>query len=238
MIMEKPQLSFIMVKLSSSPSLLATNGIALDDATLVSRFQNGDDNAFAQIVSLHRGRIYGYVRKMLRDETDAEEVTQDTFVRAYRNLAKFRGDSSLLTWLHRIATNLARNRYWYFFRRRRQDTFSLDAPLGDNPDVCPMDTMVSEAPDPCQQSTRDEFIKKIQTCLSRIDPIFREALEMRAGKDLCYREIAKLTGAPVGTVKSRIARARRELRAHLSEEIPELRDATGLREYFETTSRT
>ncbi|GAB5558412.1 MAG: sigma-70 family RNA polymerase sigma factor [Synoicihabitans sp.] len=219
-----------MVKLTSKYALSPQPNI--DDETLVARFQSGDDSVFAEIVDRYRARIYGYVRRLLRDKTDAEEVTQDTFVRAYRNLNRFRGDASLLTWLHRIATNLARNRYWYFFRRRRQDTYSIDAPISENSEHSLIDNLVSEEPDPSEQSAKREFTQTVKTCLDRIDPLFREPLEMRAGKDLRYAEIAKITNVPVGTVKSRIARARRELRAHLSEELPDLRESAGLSEYF------
>ena len=206
---------------------------ANDDRSLVTRFQNGDESAFIQIMRAHRDRIYGYVRNMLRDETDAEEVTQDTFVRAYRALGRFRGDASLSTWLHRIATNLARNRYWYFFRRRRQDTISLDWTAPDSDNDSPLgDTFVCDDPDPCQQSTKEEFLSAVRASLAEIDPLLREPLELRAGKGLSYAEIAQRTGVPTGTVKSRISRARRDLRAHLATRMPDVEDSESFREVF------
>ena len=95
------------------------------DAELARRFNAGDETAFNEIVSRYRGKIYGLTFGLLHNAADAEEITQDTFIRAYRGLSRFRGDSSLATWLHRIAVNLARNRYWYFFRRRRHSSGSL-----------------------------------------------------------------------------------------------------------------
>ncbi len=211
---------------------------AEDDRSLITRFQGGDEAAFIQIMRRHRDRIYGYVRNLLRNDTDAEEVTQDTFVRAYRALARFRGDSSLSTWLHRIATNLARNRYWYFFRRRRQDTISLDWTAPDAENDSPLgDKFVCDEPDPCQHSTKEEFLGVVRDSLARIDPIFREPLELRASKGLDYAEIAQRIGVPVGTVKSRISRARRDLRALLIEVMPDLTDASSLRDVFATERR-
>jgi lipopolysaccharide/colanic/teichoic acid biosynthesis glycosyltransferase len=92
---------------------------AADDAARVQRFLGGDTDAFAEIMSVHRGPIHTLALSFLKNHADAEEITQDTFIRAHRGLLAFRGDSSLATWLHRIALNLARNRYWYFHRRRR-----------------------------------------------------------------------------------------------------------------------
>ncbi|MCF3650555.1 RNA polymerase sigma factor [Synoicihabitans lomoniglobus] len=211
-----------------TPLLKSNRRRKQDDATLVARFQRGDEDAFAQIVEAYRTRIHGYVRGMLRDSTDAEEVTQDTFVRAYRGLERFRGDSSLSTWLHRIATNLARNRYWYFFRRRRQDTVSLDFVADPTNDRPVMDSIACESPDPSQQSTNEEFMQSIRDCMDQIEPRYREALTLRVGKDLPYAEIAEITGVPVGTVKSRIARARRELRDLLVATVPELAEGVSI----------
>jgi len=90
------------------------------DRILVDRFKNGDPSAFDEMVARYWNRIYSMVNQLLRNPQDAEEVTQDAFIRAHRGLARFRGDSSLATWLHRIAFNLSRNRHMYNYRRRRQ----------------------------------------------------------------------------------------------------------------------
>src|SRR5689334_20425853 len=102
---------------------------AQHDKILVQRFNGGDFVAFNEIMSRYRSKMLSIAFSQIRNHADAEEIVQDTFVRAYRGLADFRGDSSLCTWLHRITINLARNRYWYFFRRCRHSTQSLDRPL-------------------------------------------------------------------------------------------------------------
>ena len=99
--------------------------VALDKVA-VARFKAGDEAAFEEMVSRYWDRIYAMVLQLLRNSQDAEEVTQDAFIRAHRGLEKFRGDSSFSTWLYQIATNLARNRYWYWWRRKRDKSVSFD----------------------------------------------------------------------------------------------------------------
>src|SRR5215212_9231649 len=102
---------------------------ARHDAMLVRRFQMGDEAAFTEIVDRHRAKTSAIAYARLGNHADAEEIAQDTFVRAHRALGAFRGESSLSTWLFRITANLSLNRYWYFFRRGRHVTQSLDRAL-------------------------------------------------------------------------------------------------------------
>ena len=114
------------------------------DQVLVRQFVGGDETAFLDIMAKYRAKIYSVAFDLLHNRCDAEEITQDTFMRAYRALARFRGDSSLSTWLHRIAVNLARNRYWHCFRRRRHMTLSLDAALREGEDGTFADRVVAD----------------------------------------------------------------------------------------------
>lgn len=97
---------------------------AATDRLLVQRFNGGDGAAFDDIVERYREKLQALAARFLRNNADAEEIAQDTLIRAYRGLARFRGESSLATWLHRIAVNLARNRYWHSFRRRKHLGFT------------------------------------------------------------------------------------------------------------------
>jgi RNA polymerase sigma-70 factor, ECF subfamily len=202
------------------------------DGELVQRFNSGDESAFNTIVERYRNKIFGLTFGMLHNHGDAEELTQDTFIRAYRGLARFRGDAALATWLYRIAMNLARNRYWYFFRRRRHATLSLDCPLGDDSDATFADLLASETRDPAQDTATTEFSDLIATCMDQLDERHREILTMRNILHLSYEEIAAALGINVGTVKSRIARARENLRARLAEACPEFAPDTPPADYF------
>ena len=124
------------------------------DALLVQRFNAGDDRAFVEIMERYREKMFAIAFAFLRNRTDAEEIAQDTFIRAHRALGRFRGDSSLATWLHRITVNLARNRYWYFFRRRRHRTLSVDCPLGSENDGTLAELIAADTPSPAQENVR------------------------------------------------------------------------------------
>lgn len=202
------------------------------DAMLVRRFNQGDEQAFLQIMERYQPKIFTTVLGLLHNRADAEEITQDTFIRAHRGLGRFRGDSSLATWLYRIAVNLARNRYWYFFRRRRQDSLSLDHTLADDNDGTFADLVASEAHDPAQETATEEFSELIADSMARLDRSHREILTMRNVLNLSYDEIAQTLRINVGTVKSRIARAREKLRHIMAEACPEFAPDASPLDYF------
>ncbi len=208
------------------------------DSTLISRFNMGDEAAFAEIMERYHGKIFTLANNLLRNNADAEEIAQDTFIRAHRGLKNFRGDSSLATWLYRIALNLARNRYWYFFRRRRQDSISLERPIGEENDSTFSDFIASDRHTPVQETVTQEFADLVATCMEKLDPRHREILNMRNIMNLPYDEIALAIGINVGTVKSRIARARENLRKLLVEAAPEYGSNTEPGEFFETARTT
>jgi RNA polymerase sigma-70 factor (ECF subfamily) len=217
-----------------NPSSQASSCSAANDADLVQQFAAGDESAFVEIVGRYRGKIFGLALNLLRNAADAEEITQDTFIRAYRGLCRFRGDSSLATWLYRIALNLARNRYWYFFRRRRQNWVSLERPLNDDSDATFADLVPAQDHDPAQETVAAEFTALVAACIERLDRTHREILTMRNVLDLSYDEIARTLGINVGTVKSRIARARDNLRTLLAETHPELKPGLSVADFFLT----
>lgn len=192
--------------------------VALDQA-LVLRFKNGDQAAFEDLVSRYWDRIYAMVHQLLRNQQDAEEVTQDAFIRAHRGLENFRGDSAFSTWLYQIATNLARNRYWYWWRRKRDKTVSFDQPVGDDSDTPLSEIFVTESETPEDATVTQELVDSIAAGMEKLSPKHREILVLRNVKNLTYEEIANILEISIGTVKSRIARARESLRSKLGEDF-------------------
>jgi RNA polymerase sigma-70 factor (ECF subfamily) len=199
---------------------------ALRDAALVRRFNAGDQAAFAEIVTRYRGKMFSIALRHLRNHADAEEIAQDTFIRAYRGLARFRGDSSLASWLHRIAFNLSRNRHSYFFRRHRHETCSLDCALSDDSQATFADLVTSDVPDPARETAHREFFAHVTACMGKLSAHQREILTLRNLLDYSYEGIAKTLGLSPGTVKSRITRARKNLRGLLAETYAEVETGT------------
>ncbi len=183
------------------------------DRMLVDRFKDGDASAFDEMVSRYWDRIYAVVHQLLRNHQDAEEVTQDAFIRAHRGLVNFRGDSAFSTWLYQIATNLARNRYWYWWRRKRDKTVSFDQPVSSDNETPLSEIYAAPVESPDDITVTQEFVDRVASGMEKLNAKHREILILRNVKNLSYEEIGTILGISVGTVKSRIARARDNLRA-------------------------
>ena len=175
---------------------------AVDDA------RAGDSGAFEALVLRYQARIVNYASAMVRDAGAAEDVAQETFVRAWRGLGRFRGESSFRTWLYRIATNVART---HLDRRGRQARIA-DRSLDDEAEPLQAGDVPSPAPDPETSLVAREAIDR---ALAELPDELRLALVLRDVEGLDYQEIAGVTGAPIGTVESRIFRARRRMRTLL-----------------------
>jgi RNA polymerase sigma-70 factor (ECF subfamily) len=208
------------------------------DRQLVQRFLGGEESAFVEIMERHRPMVFNKVLSMLRNHADAEEICQDTFVRAYRGLAKFRGDSSLATWLYRVSSNLARNRYWHLFRRRKQAHVSLDCEISEDGGATFSDLIESTSASPAEESATSEFNRIVQECTALLPAAHRQALELCTEKHLSYEEISIQMGVTVGTVKSRIARARQHLRSLVNAHCPSFENAQGTGDYFVARPQT
>lgn len=181
------------------------------DAALVDRFKGGDDAAFEEIIQRYRDLVFSRVFGLLKNRQDAEEVTQDTFIRAHRGLERFRGDASLSTWIYQIATNLARNRYWYWWRRKRDQSVSIDLQVGDEGGMTLHKVLPDSAETPNDAALTQEFVDQVSSKINLLSPSHREILLLRNREGMAYEEIAERLGISLGTVKSRIARARERL---------------------------
>ena len=189
------------------------------DELLIERIKAGDMAAYNVMVIRHYDRIFSRVLQLLNNKQDAEEVTQDAFIRAHRGLENFRGDASFSTWLYQIATNLAHNRYWYWFRRKRDQSISLDQPQCDDGSLTLENMMPCADENPAEAVVTQEFVDRVSTCMQYLNHKHKEVLILRNVKNLTYDEIAQQLDISVGTVKSRIARARESLRSLLGEDF-------------------
>jgi RNA polymerase sigma-70 factor (ECF subfamily) len=170
----------------------------------------GNHQAYNQLIERYWARIFSRVYSLLGNREDAEEVTQDAFTRALENLGSFRWEASFSTWLYQIASNLARNRFWYWKRRGRDRSMSIDMPLTDD-GYSLHEILPDNEADPGDRLRWEEFHGAINQHLERLPDSHREVMEMRLLDELSYEEISAELEIPVGTVKSRIARARTHL---------------------------
>ncbi|MCK5802849.1 MAG: sigma-70 family RNA polymerase sigma factor [Lentisphaeria bacterium] len=187
-----------------------------EDRTLVERFKQGDETAFDRLVVKYSGKAYQIAYGVLGNREDAEEVAQDVFLRIHRALPKFRGDSEFTTWMYRIAMNLARNKYRWNKSRGSHVNISIDAPIeGRDDGPRPGIDLPEKDLSPDERTALDELDKRAREELMNLPELSRQALVLRNIKELSYEAIAELLGCKLGTVKSRIARAREELRKRL-----------------------
>ena len=189
------------------------------DQDLVARFKGGDGSAFDEMVRRYWDRIYSMVNQLLRNPQDAEEVTQDAFIRAHRGLVNFRGEAAFSTWLYQIATNLARNRYWYWWRRKRDKSVSFDAPVGPDTNLTLAEVIPAEVDSPDDLTVTQELVDRVAVGMEKLNAKHREILILRNVKNLSYEEIAAILHLSIGTVKSRIARARDRLRDKIGDDL-------------------
>ena len=188
----------------------------LADADFVERLKNGDSLAYDTLVTRYSGQIYGLLFRLTQDAEEAADLTQDTFLQVLRSVRKFRGDSELKTWLFRIAINESRNRFRWWKRRKRESTVSLDAqPVRDG---LPLnETLADSSEDPERALIRRQEHERIERALNDLPLSFREAVVLCDVEGQSYQEIATILGINIGTVKSRIARGREEMRKRLSD---------------------
>lgn len=184
-----------------------------EEALLVAELQAGSEEAFAYVLERYRNPIYSLVAQILVSDTDAADVLQNIFVKVFRGIGQFHGQSTLKTWLYRIAVREALNFRRGWFRRHFHEPFSIDDE--------PRQPAVTQAKAPAaggpyetlEQSERQQLVK---TALDALPRPYRAVLVLREMEDLPYDEIAEMLGVPEGTVKSRLMRGRELLRRKLA----------------------
>ncbi len=183
------------------------------DQQLVQRAQRGDLRAFDLLVLKYQGRIAALVSRYVSDAGEVEDVTQEAFIKAYRALGKFRGDSAFYTWLYRIAANAAKNHLVAKGRRPGAHATIEDAEGFDE------GGMLSESASPEALAMGGELAEVVESALKALPDELKAALMLREFDGLSYDDIADVLGCPVGTVRSRIFRAREAVDQRVKEQI-------------------
>jgi RNA polymerase sigma-70 factor (ECF subfamily) len=179
------------------------------------RLRRGDALAYERLVGEHTGDVYALLFRLTSDPEEARDLTQETFLRAFQSIDRFRGDASLKTWIYRIAINQARNRWRWWRRRRRDATVSLDATDEHRDQPLAATLRNDNSPSPEQQTLARERESQLREALCGLRQSYREAVILRDVEGFSYEEIAQTLQISIGTVKSRISRGRLELRKQL-----------------------
>lgn len=187
--------------------------ITVDDKILVKNCQNGDSEAMERLIIRYQDRIYNTILKICGNRDDAAELTQETFVKVIEKINTFKGQSAFYTWLFRVAVNLTFN---YCRRRFKLENRSLDSPAGPGYDDAAKELGAfladKNADDPAVLAQKKETGEIIMHCLARLDDAHRTVLVLRDIEGLSYAEIGGILEIELGTVKSRLSRARVKLR--------------------------
>jgi len=182
------------------------------EATLVQRCAEGDEAACAELVAEHQRMVIQLAVNLLGDRDEALDLAQEVFLRVFRTIHRFRGHSSLRTWIYRIAVNQARNRHRFWRRRHRADQVSLDQHIATHGEF-----LSGGESTPDRVLAQKELATRLQQALDGLPFDQRTAIVLREIDGLSYEEIAYSLGVAVGTVKSRLTRARQALRWELRE---------------------
>ena len=191
---------------------VAEAGPANDDLDLVRALREGSEAAYEELMSRFQQPVYNLAFRLLSDPSDSADVVQEVFLKVFRNVESFRGQSSLKTWIYRITVNEAHNQRRWFFRHRKRE-IGLEEEPEDSRSMA--DILPDNGRTPFDYVFDGEKHQMIEAALARINPAFRETVVLRDIADLSYEEIAEVLQVSLGTVKSRILRGREALRQEL-----------------------
>ncbi len=202
---------------SASLSILAgaQHGISEEDARILRGLRSGIDTAYEELIERYEQPVYSMVYRLLGNQTDACDVVQEVFLKVFRGVNSFREQSSLRTWIYRIAVNEAHNHRRWFVRHCRREV-SLERESTEQESR--IELAQDPGPSPYDQTLDKETRAVVERALTRINPLFRTAVVLRDIQNMSYEEIAEILQISLGTVKSRILRGREALKRELSQQ--------------------
>jgi RNA polymerase sigma-70 factor (ECF subfamily) len=209
--------------------LASAIGIRADEQDLVAELKAGSEQAFALLLAQYSHPIYSLIARSLSDPADAADVTQEVFVKVFRNISSFHGEASLRTWIYRIALHEASNqRRWWSRHKRQELTIDAQVENDEGETSCMADGLAARDASPYECAARAQLGERVITALRTLPETFREVVVLREIEGFGYEEIAELLDVNLGTVKSRLTRGRAALREALREDVAETK-STGSR---------
>jgi RNA polymerase sigma-70 factor (ECF subfamily) len=194
-----------------------------EDLALVAALQAGSDDAFRQLIAQYSGPLFSLLLRSLADPADAPDVTQDVFIKVFRSIGGFHGDSSLRTWIYRIAMHEASNsRRWWVRHKKAEITIDDGAPEDENElHFSLRETLADQRESPFESARQSQLRATVEAALRDVPESFRTVVILREIEGMAYDEIAEILAINMGTVKSRLLRGRAALRTLLGARLPE-----------------
>jgi RNA polymerase sigma-70 factor (ECF subfamily) len=193
-----------------------------EEAALIAELQAGSEEAFAWLIARYHQPIYSLLARTLHDRADAADMTQEVFVKVFRGVGRFHGESSLRTWIYRIALHEASNQRRWWMRHKRQEV-PIEQELTDGCSSTPIklkEMLVDPAESPFDVAVHAENRARVESALAKVPEPFRTTLILRDIEGFVYEEVAEIQGVNIGTVKSRLVRGRACLKAILMKTRP------------------
>jgi RNA polymerase sigma-70 factor (ECF subfamily) len=192
-----------------------------DEAALVAELKAGSERAFTQLIGQYHQPIYSVIARSLQDPADASDITQEVFIKVFRNIRSFHGEASLRTWIYRIALHEASNQRRWWSRHKRQE-ITMETPCGGHDADCegePLSlgaTLADGHDSPFDHAAHGQTRARVEAALGQVPEVFRTVVILREIEGFTYEEIAEILGVNLGTVKSRLTRGRAALREVLA----------------------
>jgi len=220
----------IMAGATTLGDLAGALGIRAEESAIVAELKAGSEDAYAWLIGEFHQPIYGLVYRIVTDPSDAADTTQEVFLKVFRGMKHFHGESSLKTWIYRIAVHEASNRRRWWFRHKAKES-SIEPTSEDNGSVSATvkDMLVDEGESPFDNVMHEEIRSRVEEELRQVSEPYRTSVILRDLEDMSYEEIAEITQVSLGTVKSRITRGREALRRRLTAYVMENGQQLGLR---------
>jgi RNA polymerase sigma-70 factor, ECF subfamily len=197
-------------------------GVRTEEASVVAELKAGSEEAFYWLIAHYNQPVYSLIYRILDDPSDAADTTQEVFIKVFRGIKGFNEDSSLKTWIYRIAVHEASNRRRWWFRHKSHETSIEPANDGDS-ELSPFgfkDTLVDEGKSPLQNVYDEELKVRVEAELKALNEPYRTTVILRDIEELSYEQIAEVMQTSLGTVKSRLVRGREALRKRLERHLP------------------
>ena len=197
-------------------------GVRTEEASVVADLKAGSEEAFGWLIAHYNQPVYSLVYRILDDPADAADTTQEVFIKVFRGIKNFHSDSSLKTWIYRIALHEAANRRRWWFRHKFRET-PIETSSGSEYDPLPTakEVLVDEGKSPLENLYDEELRSRVETELKALVEPYRTTVMLRDIEELTYEQIAEVMQTTLGTVKSRLVRGREALRKRLERHLPD-----------------